>query len=195
MDKSIYDKKFQVENGKISYMSPQANPNHTAVKGNIYSIFDNYLENKECQVYVDGIEILLTKIPYIDYPKNSKIKVLIPDVCVICKKSIITRKGLIGAPDLVAEVLSPSTSEFDKTKKKDLYELIGVKEYWIVDIDLKSIFVYILSDRKYILKNMHRLLSENEKSLLNESDYFNTSLYDDLTVELNKVFRNIIEWD
>jgi len=52
---------------------------------------------------------------------------------VVCDKSIDTIRGVIGAPKLVVEVLSKATMEYDISIKKEVYALIGVEEYWIVN--------------------------------------------------------------
>ena len=54
---------------------------------------------------------------------------------------IITEKNIQGAPDLIIEILSPSTGSRDKVEKSRLYYTHGVKEYWIVDPDNKVIEV------------------------------------------------------
>src|SRR5699024_8910535 len=58
-----------------------------------------------------------------------------PDILFIAKENLhkIKENGLYGAPDLVIEILSPGTTEYDKKDKKEVYEHYGVKEYWIVD--------------------------------------------------------------
>jgi Uma2 family endonuclease len=54
-----------------------------------------------------------------------------------------------GAPDLVVEVLSPSTAKFDKGKKYNLYEHYGVREYWIADPVAKFVEVFVLTEGKF----------------------------------------------
>lgn len=58
-----------------------------------------------------------------------------PDIIYISRErmGIIGKKGLYGAPDLIVEILSPSTSRYDRRDKKNVYERSGVKEYWLVD--------------------------------------------------------------
>ena len=70
-----------------------------------------------------------------------------PDLLFVSNEraSIITPSAVCGAPDMVMELLSPSNSYYDLTKKKELYERFGVKEYWIVDPTEHSID--ILSNR------------------------------------------------
>jgi Uma2 family endonuclease len=57
--------------------------------------------------------------------------------------------GCIGAPDMVIEITSPSTARRDKTLKFDLYLSAGVREYWIVDPDSKSVSIHVLKDGEY----------------------------------------------
>ena len=76
-----------------------------------------------------------------------------PDIVFISnKRKHIISKRIIGAPDLLIEILSQSTSSIDRKTKKALYERYGVTEYWIVDIDQQSIDQFILKKKKYILK-------------------------------------------
>lgn len=56
-----------------------------------------------------------------------------------------------GAPDLVIEVISPSSQEMDRTLKFKLYERYGVREYWIVDPDAQTIEIFVLSESEYKL--------------------------------------------
>lgn len=58
----------------------------------------------------------------------------------------ITNRCMIGAPDLIIEILSPSTHKQDRLSKFDIYEAHGVMEYWIVDPDVQIIEVYIRED-------------------------------------------------
>lgn len=68
-----------------------------------------------------------------------------PDISVFCDKSKITERGARGSPDLVVEILSPSTSRRDQREKFDLYARVGVREYWIVDPAAWSVWVYRLA--------------------------------------------------
>ena len=70
-----------------------------------------------------------------------------PDLIFIAKERahIITEEAVFGAPDLVIEILSPSTAARDEGYKRDLYELHGVKEYWMADVDLVRIRVLRLN--------------------------------------------------
>ena len=65
-----------------------------------------------------------------------------PDVSVTCNRDKLKKRNVYGAPDLVVEILSPSTRKKDMTIKKEKYEKAGVREYWMVDIDNEKIIVH-----------------------------------------------------
>lgn len=67
-----------------------------------------------------------------------------PDISVICDKNKLTDRGCSGAPDLVIEVVSPSSSRMDYIIKLNLYMAAGVREYWIVDPLRQRTIVYHL---------------------------------------------------
>lgn len=78
-----------------------------------------------------------------------------PDVLFICKENqkIIGKAMIEGAPDLVMEVLSPSTAYYDLRTKFRLYEKSGVREYWIVDPERQSVEVYTGKNGKFFLQS------------------------------------------
>ncbi|MDR2182843.1 MAG: Uma2 family endonuclease [Clostridiales bacterium] len=172
----------------VIYMTAKPNVPHFRVKRRIVGIFERYLKGKKCDVFDDSITVFLT-------PKDE----VVPDISVVCNEDIIETKGVCGAPDLIAEILSPSTAKHDKGYKKSLYERCGVKEYWIVDAGSMSIEVYWLVDGKYMLHNLYTLLSNHEKRHFSEErlaqfpTQFKTSLFDDLTIDLEEIFQDIRE--
>ena len=58
--------------------------------------------------------------------------------------------GCVGAPDLIIEILSPSTSRHDRIVKFNLYLRAGVREYWVVDPEDKAISVHVLDNGRYV---------------------------------------------
>lgn len=72
-----------------------------------------------------------------------------PDVLVICDKNKIVKGRIYGAPDFIAEVLSPSTVKKDTSLKVAKYAQAGVREYWIVDSKRESVIRYTLNDDEY----------------------------------------------
>jgi len=84
------------------------------------------------------------------FPKNGEtaddkiVDVVQPDICVVCDPSKLDDRGCIGAPDLIVEVISPSTGGRDLKEKFLLYEEFGVKEYWVAFPKEKKVTVFIL---------------------------------------------------
>jgi Uma2 family endonuclease len=77
-----------------------------------------------------------------------------PDLVVIldAHRSIITRPKINGAPDLVVEIISPSSDQLDRKIKKDLYQEFGVPEYWVVDPLTQTLEQFVLCEGKYQLQ-------------------------------------------
>ena len=131
-----------------------------------------------------------------------------PDVKIVCDPDKIKKDGIHGAPDLIVEVLSPTTQTNDKGYKFKLYEQNGVKEYWIVDINGKNIEVYLLKDNQFELDNVYHHYSDEEikeiEGFESESDELKaekelikiktmkTSLFgDELIINIADIFENI----
>ncbi len=74
-----------------------------------------------------------------------------PDLVFVAadRMHLISKRGLEGAPDLVVEVLSPSTGYYDLTQKREVYERTGVREYWIVDPERQTVEVLALEEDGY----------------------------------------------
>jgi len=102
-----------------------------------------------------------------------------PDICVICDLSKLDRKGCIGAPDLIVEVISPSSFDYDCKTKLNLYEKAGVREYWIVHPHLKVVFVYLLqADGEYSFDAKYEY---HEKAPVH--------IFEGLEIDLKKLFE------
>ena len=137
------ERREELIGGNVVMMSP-ASAEHVYTAGSIYNIFKNYLKGKNCIPFSDGLLVHLTD-------ENK----FVPDMMVVCDRSKIKSDGVHGAPDLVVEVLSPSTAKDDRTRKKEIYEACGVPEYWLVSPTDKSIEVYLLESGKYILHDVY----------------------------------------
>lgn len=129
-----------IENNLV--MSPAPLDVHQRIIVKIISKLDRFAELNhlgECRI-----------APYDVYLDQEN--VFQPDICFISSKklNIIKAKGCFGAPDLVIEILSPSTAEYDLNDKKDVYERSGVSEYWIVDPKDASTHGYYLDHGKYV---------------------------------------------
>lgn len=169
--------------GKVVAMSPRPSVNHSQIASNIYYLFAHYLRKKKCRPFADGVDLYLTADD-----------VYVPDFMVVCDPDKVKQDGVHGAPDLVAEVLSPSTAKNDRGRKMDIYGACGVQEYWIVSPSDKTVEQYLLKDGRYDLHAVYVLhpdwvlerMSEKERAELVTE--FQCSLYDDLTISLEDVF-------
>lgn len=95
--------------------------------------------NGKCRVYPGPFDVELP---------TAKGTVVVPDLTVICDSSIINEKGCKGVPDWIIEVLSASTQSRDKKEKLEVYESVGVREYWIVDPFENKVCVYQLKENE-----------------------------------------------
>jgi Uma2 family endonuclease len=75
-----------------------------------------------------------------------------PDIVVVCDSSKLDDKGCNGAPDLAVEILSPSTARYDRVVKFRKYLEAGVREYWVVNPEEKTVQVHILDNGQYVTK-------------------------------------------
>jgi Uma2 family endonuclease len=128
-------KRYELLEGEL-VMVPSPNEPHQRVSGNIGFLLRQFIrERKLGMVYSAPLDVVL-----------SRENVVQPDIIFISNKrmAIVTEENIKGAPDLVIEILSPSTSERDRTLKRTLYARHRVKEYWMVDPMEKGIEVYSL---------------------------------------------------
>ena len=132
--------RYELINGRI-YLMAAPNVSHQDIAGNIYGELRNYLKGKKCRVFIAGLDVVLFKKEKEDQSKSQN--VFQPDVFVVCDPDKIKKDRIYGAPDFVAEVVSPSNKEHDYFKKLEVYMKYGVKEYWIVDPGSREIFVKI----------------------------------------------------
>jgi len=174
--------------GKIVAMSPHPTYNHNQIAGHIYAIFVAYLKGKTCTAISDNLSLFL---------EEGK-EEYCPDVMVVCDPSKRKENGIHGAPDLVVDVLSPSTSKRDRTHKKDVYAQHGVKEYWIVSPRECSIEQYILEDGQLNLHEIYTYYSERELEKMREKEraevvtHFKCTLFDDLDIDLADIFYDLL---
>lgn len=167
----------------IKFMSPRPRYNHIELQGEIYMQLKQYFK-KRCNVSIEAALFLTKDDPIEIKSDKNKIDLLVkskkaevaPDVAVYCDKNQIFYRGYIGVPQLVVEVLSPSNADDDLIVKKDLYEKYGVPEYWIISPMSKKVWIYMLIDNKYELKNSCTL-----------NDKFTSTRFEELEIDLSDV--------
>jgi len=150
------DKARELINGIVQKMSPAPRLGHAKVNYNIsWHLGAVVMKNKgKCHVFTAPFDVRFPKHGETSY--NHIDTVVQPDICVICDLSKLDENGCLGAPDMIVEVLSPSTAKKDWNEKFTLYEENGVREYWIVHPTDKTIHTFILqSDGKYDAGNIY----------------------------------------
>ena len=128
---------YQLIEGEIA-MSPAPNRPHQHILRNITFLLLKHVEDRRLgEIYFAPCDVYLTDI-----------NVFQPDLMFIsnARKSILSQRGIEGAPELIVEILSPKTARLDKGLKRDVYARTGVEELWIVDPDAKEVLVYHLAD-------------------------------------------------
>ena len=115
---------------------------HQKILGELFILFRECMDRHEgkCEVYLSPCDVRL------DRDNRTMVQ---PDLLVVCEEYDARAKNIEGAPDLTLEILSPSTRSRDMLLKLYKYANAGVREYWIVDPEQKTVFVYDLEHENY----------------------------------------------
>ena len=135
------DIRYELIDG-VPYAMAAPSQAHQEISGEIFRQLSNFLKGKPCKVFHAAFDVRLNAESYDDI-------VVQPDLLVVCDKSKLDGKSCVGAPDMAIEILSSSNTRHDTVVKFRLYQKAGVKEYWVVDPDKKSVNVYLLENGKY----------------------------------------------
>ena len=177
------DKRREIINGVIYAMSPGASTRHQEISGSLFREISFYLKWKKCKVYHPPYDVCL---PRAGETRRTATNVVQPDIFVVCDRRKIKLWGCFGAPDLVMEILSPSTKKRDMLEKFNLYQEHGVLEYWVVDPFNQSIdrFVLDIETGKY-----------GSAQTFFPDDNITPTIFPDFTIKLSEVFPPIDEYD
>ena len=176
---------YEIIDGKTVMMSPAAT-NHRRIQRNLSRIIGNYLLGKRCELFLEEDVYFEDKSHFI------------PDLIIVCDKNKIKEFHVEGAPDLVVEVLSPSTAKNDIGHKKDVYEACGVKEYWIVSPGDKTVTQYQLRDGRFVLHEVYAVHPEVMLAKMREEERaaviteFKCCLFDDLLIPVADIFDRVM---
>ncbi|MCD8119230.1 MAG: Uma2 family endonuclease [Lachnospiraceae bacterium] len=112
---------------------------HQSVAADLCVAFATYIRSKHgsCKAVPGPVDVQL------DRDDRTMVQ---PDVVILCNKDKLRNGVIFGAPDLVVEVLSPSTGKKDRTVKLRKYREAGVREYWIIDMKRKEVEVYVFQN-------------------------------------------------
>ena len=169
------DRRIELINGQIYLLAPPSRI-HQKILLNIADQFYSYLKNKNCEVYVAPFSV---RFPAGNEKSDKEIQTVVePDIVVVCDESKLDDKGCKGAPDLIVEITSPSTARRDKIEKFNLYEKYRVKEYWIVEPELKMVSVFTLQENNRY----------GRPEFYTEEGKIKVSIFNDLEINLKDVF-------
>jgi len=135
----------------------------------------DYLDDKQCEVFVAPF----TVCPFArrDDPPHSIDTMVEPDITVVCDPEKLDNVGCKGAPDLIIEILSPSNLRHDRLTKYNLYQRAGVREYWIVDPESKTVQSFVLENGYYAAQDFG-----------DEEDTIQVNVLEDCVIDLSLVF-------
>ena len=139
---------------------------HQIISKNITFSLESKYRKSKCQVFYAPMDVQLGN------------NVTQPDIFIICDESKITEEKIIGAPDLIVEIISPSTAKKDLNDKLTLYEEFKVPEYWIVFPKEELIWKYQFDDSK--------------NKYLEPTEYFSKDdfiQYKDLEIKIEDIFN------
>jgi Uma2 family endonuclease len=160
---------YQLIDGEF-VMSPAPDLYHQDVSANIYDALKSLVRKRKLgKVYYAPVDVSL-----------SEHNTFQPDIVFVSNERMHILQGerIVGAPDLVVEILSPTTGYYDLATKKDTYEAHGVKEYWVVDPKGKTIEVFENVNGRFV-----SIVKEREKGIVS------SHLLAELKLEVEEVFK------
>lgn len=170
------DTRYELYDGKPVALAAPSNA-HQLISADLIRQFTSYLLGKRCKLYHAPFDVQLFAKKG-DTPETIS-TVVQPDISIVCDPEKTSGHGCKGAPDMVIEVLSPSTGRYDRLKKFNLYWQAGVREYWIVDPTDRMVSVHTLKDGAY-----HTTVYDEDASV-------RVGIFNDCTIDLSKVFSVI----
>lgn len=135
------DARCELIEGEVFDMSTAPNRYHQGLLMELSAQLHDHLRTRPCVVYPAPFDV---RLPEPGESPGESSTVVQPDISVICDQEKLDDAGCIGAPDLLIEIVSPSTAAKDQLRKRRLYERHGVREFWIVHPTDRLIRVYRL---------------------------------------------------
>jgi Uma2 family endonuclease len=150
------ERRYEIINGVVYDMNAPSRL-HQEYVVEFVRLFANFFADKPCKVYVAPFDVRL--------PRKSKrdkdiYNVVQPDISIVCDNEKLDDKGCIGAPDMIIEVISPTTSSRDNILKRALYEKAGVKEFWLLHSIDQLLTVYRLGKNGYTKPEIYDAYAE-----------------------------------
>lgn len=165
-------RQYELLDGEI-LMVPAPTTRHQLIAGNIHAMLHVHARRS-------GLGVVLSPPIDVVFGEGDAREIVQPDVLFVSRPryGIIVEAEVRGAPDLVVEVLSPSTATRDLTYKKHLYGRYGVREYWIVDPILETLDLYASKRGSF-----------DQPRTMRASESFSSALFEGLVISLEDVFQ------
>jgi len=175
------NERWELIGGAAYAMSPAPMRQHQGIVLELATQFHLFLKGTRCRAFVAPFDVRLPE----GHERDDEIETVVqPDIVVICDRKKLDRRGCKGAPDLVVEIVSPSTARRDTHEKLLLYERHGVKQYWLVFPGEHVVQIHELRDGKY-----------GAPAMFAENDRIAVSLFPGLDIDLAAVFADIDDDD
>lgn len=156
-------------------MTPAPSTAHQSILGELFRQFSNHLMGKTCKAFIAPFDV---RIPEGEEDDKSIQTVVQPDLAIVCDRAGIDERGFKGAPDLIVEIISPSTAHKDMREKLRLYEKAGVREYWIVHPIDRTVMVFQSRENRQF----------GRPDIYAGEDEIKSGLFDDFVISLKLVF-------
>ena len=165
------DEKYELIDGVSYLMSPAPLIRHQDISIKLGAKLFNFLEGKPCKVFMAPVDVCLFA------GGDDDDTVVQPDILVVCDRSKLDGKRCNGAPDMIIEILSPTSAKHDLIIKFNKYQQAGVREYWVVNPDNKIVSVHILENGRYVT------------SAYSDTDTVSVHVLDGCEIDLREVFE------
>jgi Uma2 family endonuclease len=167
--------RWELIDGVAYNMPPAPTRQHQKISMELAVRLYKHLQGKPCEVYASPFDVLL---PDFDDQLDNEVTTFVQPDLVVCEAEKLTERGCKGAPTLIIEILSPGKAAYDVKTKFNLYERVGVREYWIVHPIDRTVMVFKLNpDGEYGRPDMY-----------GKRDRVSVPLLGDLEIDLALVF-------
>ena len=173
------EERWEIIEGIPYDMSPSPSDIHQEILWKLSGELYIFLKNKKCKAYPAPFDVMLPVNKLDD--ERKRYNIVQPDIIIVCDKDKISSKGCKGAPDIVIEILSPSTASKDFIKKRRLYEKNKIKQYWIVSPEEKAVLLFKLNENE----------NYGEPEEYKREDKYEVEGFEGLEIDLNKIFQDI----
>ena len=177
------DELMELIRGKVFKMSPSPLSGHQILFSDLHAQMIKTAKLKDgCRIWQAPFDVYLFH-PGEDWKKTKNI--VEPDIFINCDPSKIQRRGCMGPPDFVVEILSPGTRKKDATLKFDLYQEYGVREYWMISVSERMILVNLLNKEGNY---------EAQKPFI-EGQTLSPRDFPEIQIDIKELFKDVIEED